>query len=312
MDNAFISIGESIHASIPKTGRIMKQLAELGPNAYAKASEPLDYIKFLVESQVADGADYIAVNIDAFGENHPQVAVDMMVEYVKMVRNWGHGTPVCIDSSNDDVLVAGLKQWYNSDEKVKQPLLNSVKVYSMDKILALKKDYDFAFVGILVAESGQNHGVEELYSMARQIYDAAVGVYGFMAEEIFFDATIFPLAIDMPMQPDESSHTCKTFETTKRIKNDPQMRNCHFIGGISNSVRDLPARKVGLMRAFVHRAMEYGMDSGIVNVKHHLDKGQADTELLKLVDAFAAMDGSNDKLTEAMMLMGKFCQENRK
>jgi len=66
------------------------------------------------------------------------------------------------------------------------------------------------------------------------------------------------------------------------------------------------------MRAFVHRAMEYGMDSGIVNVKHHLESGQADSELLKLVDVFAAMDGSNDKLTEAMMLMGKFCQENRK
>ena len=31
MKNALISIGESIHASIPKTGQIMKQLADLGP-----------------------------------------------------------------------------------------------------------------------------------------------------------------------------------------------------------------------------------------------------------------------------------------
>jgi len=34
--------------------------------------------------------------------------------------------------------------------------------------------------------------------------------------------------------------------------------------------------------------------------------------LLKLVDAFAAMDGSSDKLTEVMMLMAKFCRDNRK
>jgi len=312
MDSSFISIGESIHASIPKTGKIMKQLAELGPNAYTTASESLGYIKSLIESQADEGADYIAVNIDAFGEDEPRVAVDMMVEYVKMVRNWGSGTPVCIDSSDDNVLIAGLKQWFDTDESVKQPLINSVKVYTMDNMLGLKRDYDFAFVGMLMPESGQNHGVDELYSIARQIYDEAVTKYGFKAEEIFFDATIFPLAIDMPMQPEQSSYTYKTFETIKKIKNDPQMQNCHFTGGISNCARDLPARKVGVMRAFVHRAMECGMDSGIVSAKHHLDKGEADAELLKLVDAFAAMDGSAEKLTEAMMLMGQFCQANRK
>jgi len=69
MKNAIISIGESIHASIPKTARIMKELAELGPDAYLAPSAPLDQIKALIESQVSDGADYIAVNLDAFGED---------------------------------------------------------------------------------------------------------------------------------------------------------------------------------------------------------------------------------------------------
>ena len=86
MKNALISIGESVHASIPKTGQIMKQLAGLGPDAYTKPSGPLNYIKGLVESQAKDGADYIAVNVDAFGEDSQQVAVDMMREYVKLVR----------------------------------------------------------------------------------------------------------------------------------------------------------------------------------------------------------------------------------
>jgi cobalamin-dependent methionine synthase I len=298
MSSSFISIGESIHASIPRTGKIMKQLAELGPDAYATASEPLDYIKSLIESQAEEGADYIAVNLDAFGEDESQVAVDMMVEYVKMVRNW--------------VLIAGLKEWFDTDESVKQPLINSVKLHTIETMLGLKKDYDFTFVGMLMPESGQDHGVDELFSIAQQIFGQAVNTYGFKAEEIFFDTTIFPLAIDMPMQPEQPSYTYKTFETIKKIKNDPQMQNCHFTGGISNCARDLPARKVGVMRAFVHRTMECGMDSGIVSPKHHLDEGQADAELLKLVDAFAAMDGSADKLTDAMMLMGEFCQANRK
>ena len=126
MKTHLITIGESIHASIPKTGKEMAQLAELGPDAYSTGSEPLEHIKSLIESQAAENADYIAVNLDAFGENNPQVVVDMMVEYVRMVRRWGNGVPICIDSSNDDVLTAGLKEWYNTEKQVRQPLINSV------------------------------------------------------------------------------------------------------------------------------------------------------------------------------------------
>jgi len=312
MNKKWIAIGESIHASIPKTGKIMARLRELGPDAYSASSEPLDYIKGLIESQAAEGADYIAVNLDAFGEDEPQVAVDMMLEYVRMVRKWGGGMPICIDSSNDDVLIAGLKEWYNTEQRVAQPLVNSIKVFTMDNLLPLKKNYDFAFVGLLMGESGKSHSIDDLHSLAKQIFREAVGRYGFKADEIFFDSTIFPLAIDMPMQPGEPGYTYKTFETIKKIKGDADMKGVHFTGGISNCSRDLPARKIGVMRAFVHKAMEYGMDSGIINVKHHLSEGDAAAELLQLVDAYAKMDGSAERLNEAMTLMAKFCRESRK
>jgi len=308
----WIAVGESIHASIPNTGKVMRRLSELGPGAYSNSSEPLDYIKALIEEQTAEGADYIAVNLDAFGEDEPQAAVDMMVEYVRLVRKWSNGVPICIDSSNDNVLIAGLKEWYNGDEAVRQPLINSVKVYTMQNLLPLKKQYNFAFVGLLMSESGKPPSVDELYSLAKQIFDEAIGKYGFGPEEIFFDSTIFPLAIDMPMQPGEPSYTYKTFETIKKIKSDPDMKGVHFIGGITNCARDLPGRKIGVMRAFVHKAMEYGMDAGIVNVKHHLSEGETAAELLQLVDAYAKMDGSAERLNEAMALMSKFCQESRK
>ena len=42
-----------------------------------------------MESQANDGADYLAVNVDAFGEDDQQTAVDMMREYVKLVRQVG-------------------------------------------------------------------------------------------------------------------------------------------------------------------------------------------------------------------------------
>lgn len=314
MKNVFISIGEPVHASIPKTGRMMKQLAELGPDAYSTPSEALNYIKGLIESQAAEGADYIAVNLDAFGEEDQRVTVDMMVEYVRMVRKWGGGVPICIDSSNDDVLKAGLKEWFNTDEKVAQPLVNSIKVYTMNNMLPLKKDYDYAFVGLLMVESSRSPSIDELYSVAKEIFNEAVGRYGFKPQEIFFDPTIFPLAIDMPMEPGQQSYTYKTFETIKKIKNDPEMNGVHFTGGISNCVRDLPGRKIGVCRAYVAKAMEYGLDGGIVNVARHYSDSDVEPapDLLELVDAYAKMDGSAERMNEAMMLMAKFCQESRK
>lgn len=328
MKNALISIGESVHASIPKTGQIMRRLQDLGPDAYTRPSPELDYIRALIESQAADGADYIAVNLDAFGEDDPKLAVEMMVEYTRLVRRWGDGVPICIDSSNDDVLEAGLKEWYDQgsgigdrgpvDKGRPLPLLiNSVKVYTMDRILPLKRQYDFSVIALLVSEDkptgpGGSHSVDELCGLAHRIFDEAVGRYGFRPEQIFFDSTVFPLAIDMPMEPGVPGYTYRTFETIKKIKSDPKFKGAHFSLGVSNSVRDLPGRKIGVCRAYVAKAMEYGLDAGIVNAAHKYGTVEPDPALVELVDAFAHLDGSLDKTGKAMELMGKFCQENRK
>jgi methylenetetrahydrofolate reductase (NADPH) len=303
MKNAIISIGESIHASIPKTGQIMRQLAQLGPDAYTKPGGPLNYIRALIESQANDGADYIAINVDVFGEDDQQVAVNMMREYVKLVRKWGNGVPVCIDSGNNDVLVAGLKEWFATDQSVKQPLINSLKVYTMDKLLPLKRDYDYAFIGLLITEDKPT---------AQRIFNTAVGQFGFKPSEIFLDSTVFPLAIDMPMEPGVPGYTYRAFETIKKIKADATLKNAHCSLGISNSVRDLPGRRIGVCRAYLAKAMEYGLDAGIVNVAHHYGQVPPDPDLLELVNAFAKMDGSAEAANRAMMLMSKFCQENRK
>jgi len=316
MKKPFIAIGESIHASIPETGRIMRQLSELGPDAYSAPSEPLNCIKALIESQAREGADYIAVNLDAFGEDDPQVAVDMMVEYVRLIRQWGGGVPICIDSSNNDVLIAGLKEWYNTDTRVKPPLIDSVKVYTMEKILPLKSDFNFSFIGLLVGEGvpvgpGGSHSVDELFSLARQIFEKAVGEYGFKPGQVFFDSTVFPLAIDMPMEPNVPGYTYRAFETIRKIKADPKMKGVHCSLGVSNCARDLPGRRVGVCRAYIAKAMEYGLDAAIVNVAHQYGRVEPAADLLELVDAYAKMDGSAQSQNKAMELMGKFCRESR-
>jgi cobalamin-dependent methionine synthase I len=186
----------------------------------------------------------------------------------------------------------------------------------MDKILPLKKQYNFSFVGLLVSEDkptgpGGSHSVDELYSLAKQIFRKAAQQYGFQPNQIFFDSTVFPLAIDMPMEPDVPGYTYRTFETIKKIRSDPVMKGVHCSLGISNSVRDLPGRKIGVCRAYLARAMEYGLDAAIVNVSHHYGSVEPPVELMELVTAYAGMDGSVEKTSKAMELMTKFCRENR-
>lgn len=73
----------------------------------------------------------------------------------------------------------------------------------------------------------------------------------------------------MPMTPRTPGYTYLAFETIKKIKSDPKLKAAHCSLGISNCVRDLPARRIGLCRAYLAKAMEYGLDAAIVNVAHH-------------------------------------------
>jgi cobalamin-dependent methionine synthase I len=187
----------------------------------------------------------------------------------------------------------------------------------MEDILPLKKDFDFAFIGLLVGEGtptgpGGSHSVDELYSLAGQIFTKAVGEYGFTPGEIFFDSTVFPLAIDMPMEANVPGYTYRAFETIKKIKSDARFKGVHCSLGVSNCARDLPGRRVGICRAYVAKAAEYGLDAAIVNVAHHYGQVEPAAELMELVDAYAKMDGSAESLNRVMELMGKFCRENRK
>jgi methylenetetrahydrofolate reductase (NADPH) len=315
---SLILIGESLHASIPKPAAAMKKLLAAGAEALKMPSGPLGYIITLIKAQVKHGADYIDVNVDAFGEHDAELRSRMMRDYVQLIRKHGEGVPVCVDSGSPNVLTAGLEAWYqDAPPSLAAPLLNSVKTYTMDEILRLRSRYPFKFIGLLVdidstGSDGSYYGVDELYGMARKIFQAATGRYGFRPEDIFFDSTVFPLAIDMPMTAGAQGYTYRTFETIRKIKNDPAMKSVHLSLGITNAVRDLPGRKTGVCRAYLAKAQEYGLDAAIVNVLHDYGKRPPAPELLEFVETFARQDGSaeaSQKVIDAMMI---FCRANRK
>ncbi len=313
-----IQIGENLHASIPRPGAAMKELLASGPGAYENPSGPLDYIVSLIQAQVRHGADYIDVNVDAFGEGNPELRLEMIRDYVRLIRRHGAGIPVCVDSGSPDVLKAGLEEWYrDAPPSVAVPLLNSLKTYTMDEVLPLRGRYPFKFIGLLVesdsaGSEGSYYGINELAEMARKIFRAAREKYGFRPEDIFLDSTVFPLAVDIPMAQNMPGYTYRTFETIRRIKDNPAMKGVHFSLGISNAVKDLPGRKTGVCRAYLAKAREYGLDAAILNVLHDYETKPPAPDLLEFVEAFARQDGSEEASRRVIEAMVQFCKANRK
>lgn len=314
----FIQIGESIHASISRPAAAMTELLAMGERALERPSGARDYILSLIKDQVKHGADYLEVNVDAFGEHDPAVPIRMMRDYVKLIRTHGGGVPVCVDSGVPDVLAAGLEAWYDgAPASVAAPLLNSIKTYTMGALLPLRSRFAFKFIGLLVdihstGSEGSYYGIDELHAMALTIYREATGKHGFKPDDIFFDSTVFPLAIDLPMTPETAGYTYRTFETMRKIKNDPEMKGVHLSLGVTNAVRDLPGRRTGVCRAYLAKARTYGLDAAIVNVMHDYGKRPAAVDLLEFVGAFAHQNGSAEAGQRAINAMMDFCRANRK
>ncbi|OXU15418.1 dihydropteroate synthase [Sedimentisphaera salicampi] len=302
-----IKIGESVHASIPSMNRVMKVVFE---NA-SGSEEAVEKICEKIRQQAENGADYIEVNVDDFYAEDSARAEEMMRQFVQLTAEHGRGVPVCVDSSNDELIIAGLEAWQEAGAP-ERPMVNSVKPHNMDRLFELSRKMPFVFIALIMIEQGSSaeEDLEKSVSTAEMIFDKAIE-YGFKPEEMYFDTSAFPLAIDLPMNPGQPGRTWLAFETIKAIKSNPKFEGVRCSLGISNCFRDIPGSKNAIAAAYLGVAMEYGLDAGIVNVCGKLLETEPDEKLTDMVRKFASLDGSPEKLGDAMTAISTYCTENR-
>ena len=296
-----ISIGETLDSYSPKTGAIMKMLAGLGEDAYTKHSGPLNYIKALIKSQARENPEYILVNIDAVAKGDD--AVEMIKQYAHLVRRNGRGVAIAIDSANKDVLVAGLKEWYTEGTKVKKPLVIGSSI-ALDEVLSLSKDYDFAVGVVLKAESA-----DQLCEIAISAMAKATGA-GLKEDDVFFMFDTAMLAKDIPAQMGQVSSTHKTFEAIKRLKANVATAKGHIALRVTIAAFGMP-RRIGVCRAYAAKAMEFGMDAGVVNVAHRYGSVPAAKDLVAQVEVIANVDGTVGAHEKAVQLQTKITKKKK-
>lgn len=305
-----IAIGDMLDASNPGIGAVMKRFSDSAQKTTSQNGE-LGFLKAAIQTQAMEGASYILVNVDALAKDESSLAAKLVLPYVKLVRQFGKGVPICIESRHEEALIAGLKQWYDTDSQVSAPLIGPVEISSGDKILALGKQYEFGLIGALgqfdAPSDQQNRSyVDESYESAERFFNKAVSEGQFKPGQIFWDPVITPLMKDMADSAGTANQTYRTFRTIQRIKRSGAMKKSHCLLRIGQATSGVPSRKIGVARAYVAKAMEYGLDAAFVDVTRHYGESPADPKLLELIDAYAEMDGSPEKRQNAEKLMSSF------
>ncbi|MGE4285396.1 MAG: dihydropteroate synthase [Phycisphaerae bacterium] len=307
----FIKIGESVHASIPSMGKLMREVFD---DTDEKAVA-LNAIKAKIIEQAEKGASYIDVNVDDYFAENADRAAELMRTFVTLVAESGCGIPACIDSSNDELVIEGLRAWYSTGVSADlRPMVNSIKPGNMDVLFPLAKDMPYVFIALMMTEGVLTTAEEALNSVLERtglVLDTALAS-GFTPSDIYYDTAAFPIAIDLPMNPGEPGRTWLAFESIKAMANSRKYAGVHFSLGISNCFRNLPGPKLPITVAYLAKACEYGLDAGIVNVCGKLFDDEPQPELLELVDSFAKLNGDADSIMNAMTLITNYCSSQRK
>lgn len=215
----------------------------------AEAAEGEAYIKYEVDRQTKAGAAYLDLNVDELSHriNEQIQAMQWLVQYVQSVAE----IPPSIDSSNSDIIKAGLETY---DGSVGRPMVNSVALERLDT-LDLIVEHNAKCIISAASESGMPENADERLDNASRVVDAAED-RGIALDDMYVDPLFFPVSVDNAYGP-------HAIEAIAKLRNRFG-EDIHITGGMSNVSFGLPKRAL-VNETFVKLAVEAGADSGIID-----------------------------------------------
>jgi len=232
--------------------------------------EDWDGLVSMGRDELRDGSHVLDVCVDFVGRD----GVRDMHEVVHRLVN-ALPAPIMLDSTNPDVMEAGLKLCGG------RCILNSMNLedgeHRVAHICALAKKYGAAVVAGCIDEDKQNamaRTADRKLSIARRIRDLAVGKYGLSDQDIFFDPLVLPISTGIE---EDRRNALETIEGTRRISQE--LLDCHTVVGLSNVSFGLkPAARVVLNSAFLHELRQAGLTAAIVHASKILPRHRIDEQ----------------------------------
>ncbi len=235
-----------------------------------------DYLKYMAREQEAKGAAFLDLNVDEYSTDVKERIE--LIQWVARIIQQDSSHPLSIDSSNIDILTAGLEACDRSKGK---PMVNSVSLEREGAIDIAKKAGAVVIAGATGRDSMPTTKEERMANLKELVGKLTKARFGM--DEIYLDPLIFPVSVN-------SQNGVIVFETIKELRN-LYGNEIHFAPGLSNISFGLPNRKL-INQVFTYLCYENGCDGGIV------DPAQINNEVL------AALDPNDKafKLTKALLL----------
>ena len=213
----------------------------------------------IARKQVEDGALVIDINMDdglLDAKAEMQTFLNMIASEPDIAK-----VPVMIDSSNWDVIVAGLKCVQGKS------IVNSISLKEgEEKFIEHALDvmrYGAAVVVMCFDEKGQATSYERRIEIAERAYRILTERVGMNPHDIIFDPNILAIATGME---EHNAYAADFIRATEWIRKN--LPGAHVSGGVSNlsfSFRGNNYIREAMHAVFLYHAINHGMDFGIVN-----------------------------------------------
>ena len=238
-----------------KQGQLKHFMIAIWHGMNGNKAQGIDYIKWEIERQTSNSASYLDINVDEYSykiEDQIEAMrwlVDIVKEYAKI--------PVSIDSSNPEIIKAGLDQYDNH----MRPMVNSLSLERKDLVEAIV-EFDAQVVVSAASESSMPEDSNERIENLKNLIDYSTSK-GLLLKDLFIDPLIFPISVS-------SSYGTDALEAISKIKNEwPEV---NITGGMSNVSFGLPKRRL-VNDVFISLAIDAGANSGIINpVESKIDR----------------------------------------
>lgn len=226
----------------------------------------LDYLRVMTAKQEKAGATYLDINVDEYSLDLEQRMRAM--QWTADIVQKNSALPLSIDSSNVDIMRAGLKA---CDPKRDRPVVNSVSLERLG-LLEPIAEYKAAVVASAAGEQGLPGTVEERIANFDRLIPKLLAA-GVSYPAMYLDPLVYTISTD-PMNG-------KMFLESIAAARKKYGAEIHILGGLSNVSFGMPCRKL-INQVFAWLSVEAGGDGGIV------DPLQINADILRALDPAGA------------------------
>jgi 5-methyltetrahydrofolate--homocysteine methyltransferase len=248
----------------------------------------------VAREQVENGANIVDVNMDEGLIDGPQ-AMTRFLNLVSAEPSIAR-VPIMIDSSNFDVIVAGLKCVQG------KPIVNSISLKEgEEKFLEqarLVRRYGAAVVVMAFDEQGQAVERDHKVAICERAYQLLTEEVGFPPEDIIFDVNILTVGTGIE---EHNNYAVEFIEAVRMLKRRlPLAKTSGGVSNVSFSYRGNDTVREAMNAAFLYHAIHAGLDMGIVNAGQLMVYDDIPKDLLERVEdvLLNRRPDAADRLTE--------------